>query len=58
NLETLGLGFLYFGEIIKDFFLTPCGYQRCGTLNGEELNKDEDDDQWDLDHNVTSVDMS
>ena len=57
NLETIGLGFLYFGDIIKDFFSTPCIYERFGTLNDEELNKDEDDDQSDLDHNVTSEDM-
>ncbi|CAF4137405.1 unnamed protein product, partial [Adineta steineri] len=45
-------------QYISRLFLTPCVYQRFGTLNGEELNKDEDDDQSDLDHNVTSEDMS
>jgi len=57
NSETIGLGFLHFSEIIKDFFMTSCIYERFGTLNSEELHKDEDDDQSDLDHNVTSEDM-
>ncbi|UJR24365.1 hypothetical protein I4U23_005742 [Adineta vaga] len=58
NLETIGLGSLYFGDIIKDFSPTPCVYERFGSLNDEELNKNEDDDHSDLDHNVTSEDMS
>ncbi|CAF1517345.1 unnamed protein product [Adineta ricciae] len=59
NSETIGLGFLYFNDIMKDFFATPCVYEHFGTLNDEEVNKDEDnDDQSDLDHNVTSEDVS
>ncbi|CAF1618158.1 unnamed protein product [Rotaria sordida] len=58
NSETIGVGFQYFGDIIKDFFPTPCIYERFGALNGEELNNDEDDDQSDLDHNVTSEDIT
>ncbi|CAF1691296.1 unnamed protein product [Adineta ricciae] len=57
NSETIGLGSLHFGDIIKDFFVTPCMYERFGTLNNEELNKDGDDGHSDLDHNVTSEDI-
>ncbi|CAF1393638.1 unnamed protein product [Adineta ricciae] len=57
NSEIIGVEFLHFGDIIKDFFATPCIYERFGTLNGEELSKDDDDDQSDLDHNITFEDM-
>ena len=56
NPESVGLGSLYFSNIIKDFFPTQAIYKGYGVLNRREFDEDGDDDVQDLDNIVQSED--
>lgn len=53
NSENIGLAFSYFDTYIKDFFATPCVYESFGNCNQEEISDTEEDNQSDLDHQIT-----
>ena len=53
NSENIGLAFSYFGNYIRDFFATPCLYESFGNCNQEETSDTDEDNQSDLDHQIT-----
>lgn len=56
NAESVGLASSYFGDKMKNFFKTACVYESFGIVYQEEPSDNEEDDQFDLDHHMTSED--